>query len=972
MGHSSNQRGEGSQATTVPSIKDLLKNIGIYREPPEVKTDDLARGNLSTKDKQDLLNMGFVSNELSRLMQQETMINFDRQCLRGDVRVRLLDGTAPTIREMAQNESQYVGKSVLSVNPETLAIEPDKILACSKTRRNARMVRVLLDNDEHIDCTPDHKFMLRDGKFCEAQDLQPGTSLMPLYRKRGLKSQGRMSDYWLVYDPAKGGFRYEHRVAASYFHGKIKRGYVVHHKDFTKDNNDPLNLQVMSKADHVALHTVHLTPEQKRRHARAVSRALKGRVHGPEYRDRVSREMGNRWSDPVTAAKYREHLRGLHCKRTPKEIRFCACGCGESFEVYVTRSRKYMQGHNNRVTHKTAEFRRRKSEQTKRLHEAGKLDSSNTGFSAERWKDPEYKARVIAAQNRGKKLARLNHKVVSVRVLTEREDTYDLSIERNHNFPLESGVFVHNSVYKEADRAVLYPLVGAGVEVYANTATVYSYLNNSTVWVTAKNRKYVDELTKLFDRINLEEVIFDWAWNLTAFGDLFVQPKTKPGLGIYAIDDNQHAANVSRLDYNGRLIGFYETPFGQNQTTRQLLPPWEYVHFRILGVKKKRPLYTDPMYSEYRSISIIAPETRRVTSRYGSSVLTNALPVYKRLRMAEDSVMLARLSKGVERYIWKLKVEAGNFDAVSEMIDQYGALLKRARALNTNTGQDFFDEKYNPMAVNEDIVAPVFGEVGDLTPEKLGGNADIRWIADVKEYREQLSAALAIPLPILMGSMEGGGWEPGQALEKLDIRFARTVRRVQRGIIGGIRRLCQIHLAYMGMNPSPDLFEVHMDQASTAEEESLKESLDRGTDIVDKFMDMVAKITATESGGGAEGLEVGGQLDRIELFNYLNRKILKLNDFDLRKFITKVKSKDKDFGSELEQAAERWEREEKEALNEQRRRRSGPSYVDGDLRAHLPLQSGGGMGRYSVLTEANWRSVYGGMKLKVEGEKPPK
>ena len=214
--------------------------------------------------------------------------------------------------------------------------------------------------------------------------------------------------------------------------------------------------------------------------------------------------------------------------------------------------------------------------------------------------------------------------------------------------------YERSQLYKEFDRATEHWLVGAALELYAEVATAYSSLHGSTVWVTSENGKIRDELTKLLEIIGIEEKIFDWAYTVASLGDLFVEVEGEPGIGVLAVDDSKHPISISRVDYRGRLLGFFNTPHGNTMAEERLQEPWKYIHFRLLGVKKKRPLFASPLYSEYRTINILSPHIRRITSKYGTSLILNALPVDKRLRLAEDSLLIARLSRGVLKYIWKV------------------------------------------------------------------------------------------------------------------------------------------------------------------------------------------------------------------------------------------------------------------------------------------------------------------------------
>jgi len=215
-------------------------------------------------------------------------------------------------------------------------------------------------------------------------------------------------------------------------------------------------------------------------------------------------------------------------------------------------------------------------------------------------------------------------------------------------------------------------------------------------------------------------------------------------------------------------------------------------------------------------------------------------------------------------------------EAVGELVDQYSRMLREARALDTRDDTANFDSRENPMACIEDIFLPVWDDTGDLTYDKIGGEADIRWIRDIEDIRQQLAAALRVPLQLLGAYLkEASGPLGSTAMEKLDINFARIARKLQRTVRMGIKRICQIHLAYMNMDPDPTLFDVQMAEMSTAEEESLKESLSTGMDVVSSMMDVVDKVVEGDD----------RKVDKIEIFNYLNEKILKLADFDLKEFI---------------------------------------------------------------------------------------
>ncbi len=126
------------------------------------------------------------------------------RCFTGDTKVALVDGRSLSFEEMAKRAKEGERFFGYTIRPNgSMGVE--ELVAPRKTGKKERLVSVRLDNGEKIRCTPDHKFMLRDGSYMEAQDLYPGVSLMPLmrYEARG---------YEMTYCPKHGCLACNHKV----------------------------------------------------------------------------------------------------------------------------------------------------------------------------------------------------------------------------------------------------------------------------------------------------------------------------------------------------------------------------------------------------------------------------------------------------------------------------------------------------------------------------------------------------------------------------------------------------------------------------------------------------------------------------------------------------------------------------------------------------------------------------------------
>ena len=173
----------------------------------------------------------------------------DHTCLTGDTKVSLVDGRELTILELLDEQSKGKINWVYSFNEQTKKIEPKPIEKVLETKIVNKYVDVLLDNDEHIYCTLDHKFMTRDGNFIEAQYLTEGQSLMPLYRK--YPNSKKSNNYRKYYEPMeeKWYFEYKNFCLDDFFEGSI-----VHHLNYNTFDNTPTNLKRMTKSDHIKLY----------------------------------------------------------------------------------------------------------------------------------------------------------------------------------------------------------------------------------------------------------------------------------------------------------------------------------------------------------------------------------------------------------------------------------------------------------------------------------------------------------------------------------------------------------------------------------------------------------------------------------------------------------------------------------------------------------------------------------------------
>ena len=234
-------------------------------------------------------------------------------CFSGDTKVALADGRDISFQDLVLENEQGMEHFCYTIRKDG-KIGVERIVDPRVTKRSVEVVQVTLDNGERVVCTPDHKFMLRDGTYRSAVELKASASLMPLYRKISTKKEKGITidGYEMVWDPRSDYWLFTHILADWYnrWNGvyAVSDGDHCHHMDFEKRNNNPTNIQRLPAEVHLELHrrsatmTLHSpkTIEKCRvlRQSQAFRSAMSLRMSQPGTRDILSINAKKQWDDP--------------------------------------------------------------------------------------------------------------------------------------------------------------------------------------------------------------------------------------------------------------------------------------------------------------------------------------------------------------------------------------------------------------------------------------------------------------------------------------------------------------------------------------------------------------------------------------------------------------------------------------------------------------------------------------------------
>lgn len=325
----------------------------------------------------------------------------DAYCLAGDTKIRTLDGW--------HNIEDLVDKDfyVWSYSITEKRLIPTKAGRCWKSGIDKTVIEVGLDNGKSITCTPDHRFMLRNGDYREAKDLQKGDSLMPFYeRNNGGYPQIMLND---------GSFAQEHKYVYSRLVGDIELSNHIDHIDGVKSNNNPSNLQSLTSNEHCSKTFLGKSMKERRQMSVNIKPYITEYSADKLYRDCLScgQEI---W------VEFKQYYCNNKCSITGYRQR-------NSNKERINRN--LPSSTKESITKYSREFEERNK---------SKCIKCNTKCS----RRATY---CIKCKGNGKNP--INHKVRFIKKVIDKVDVYDIEVPGTHNFVAE-GVVLHNSHFRSA------------------------------------------------------------------------------------------------------------------------------------------------------------------------------------------------------------------------------------------------------------------------------------------------------------------------------------------------------------------------------------------------------------------------------------------------------------------------------------------------------------------------------------------
>ena len=345
------------------------------------------------------------------------------------------------------------------------------------------------------------------------------------------------------------------------------------------------------------------------------------------------------------------------------------------------------------------------------------------------------------------------------------------------------GSYDRMSRYSDFAEMEATPEISSALDIYAEECAAADD-KGRVLHIYSDNRKIKEILETLFhDTLNIEFNLSMWVRNLCKYGDFFLFNDVHPEYGV----TNAFPIPISEME---REEGFDKDDpsavrFRWITQGNQVLENWQVTHMRLLGNDAFLP--------------------------YGSSVLEGARRIWRQLILIEDAMLVYRVVRSPDRRVFYIDVGNVPPEEVGNYLEQAKTALKRNQIIDRTSGR--VDLRYNPMSVDEDYYLPVRGSESGTKIDTLAGGTNAAAIEDVQYIQKKLFSALKIPKAYL-GYDEDIGAKATLAQE--DIRFSRTISRIQKTIIAELNKIAMIHL-YINGYDSEDLidFELRLSNPSS-------------------------------------------------------------------------------------------------------------------------------------------------------------
>ena len=438
-----------------------------------------------------------------------------------------------------------------------------------------------------------------------------------------------------------------------------------------------------------------------------------------------------------------------------------------------------------------------------------------------------------------------------------------------------------NEMYNIYDTMSEDGQIGAVVKTYAQDTTQPNDDGN-IIWATSSDAKINYLVNYYIDSLNINKDVYKWVYSLYKYGDVYIRlyreseyddalfiNKSKKQLNedikIKAFKQNDKYAHYIEMVTNpaemfeltkfGKTVGFIQSPVDgvlvksqqnldfMNYTYKFkrediiLYPPTEFVHASLDETVNR--------FDETVNIFLNTSDYDTDSNAYsysvkkGTSILAGVYKTWRELQLLEASVLLNRVTKS--SIVRLISVEVGDMpkENVTKTLQRIKQLIEQKAAINKGVGMT---EYTNPGPIENNVYITTHDGVGAITTTQIGGDVDVKGLADLEWYRDKLFGALQVPKQYLNFTDDATGFNGGSSLTIISSRYAKTVKYVQTVIKQLVTNIINLILLDKGLDSYINNFEIRMQPPVTQEDVDKRDNKSAQVQLTSDIMNMLTDV----------------------------------------------------------------------------------------------------------------------------------
>lgn len=426
-------------------------------------------------------------------------------------------------------------------------------------------------------------------------------------------------------------------------------------------------------------------------------------------------------------------------------------------------------------------------------------------------------------------------------------------------------------------------VIGSAMEIIADDSCQRDERSGLIVNIESEDaqlEKFLEDF--LLNNVKVDDRIWTWTYEVVKHGDFKLRRREyyagsdKTGIKNVYYEDVLNPYLVSRIEYMGNVIGYEDEDIDSDYDVVTSDPSYgngvtgvggqakferadEFVHFMSSKLSKRIKVRINVKDKDDKL------ETITCYKVVGTSIVDNVRYIYRIINMLDNMLVLSRLARSTQYNLVKVEVGNASSGKTQQILMDVRRRIEGSTKLRKGVG---IQSDPSPIPINSNVYLPTREGRGDVTVDPVGDNVDVRAIVDIDYFRDKEFAALKIPKQYL-GFEESLSTLGNNSLARMDIRYARSVQRVQNILNNGVRELCNNYLRYRGRNSDVNKFKVVMRPISTAESAERIEdwmmaaqAFDAGAGMLQEYAPYIDKAKFLRSMLGLIGLspsEIGNE-----------------------------------------------------------------------------------------------------------------